>query len=509
MARKKAVKVEEGEKVEITKEAVAETVDSALPAEPVSAPTPTPARASKRASAVSNTPKTAKTTPDASPKRQLETSSYKGVRDFYPKEMFLEKYIFDKMRRTAESFGYIEYGASILEPAELYKAKTGEEIVNEQTYTFTDRGGREVTLRPEMTPTIARMIAAKHRELSFPLRWFSIPNLFRYEQPQRGRLREHYQLNVDIFGLKSERADIEIVSLAYQLLKNLGATDEDFEIQVSDRKLLNYFWDSIALPPAKRVKISKIIDKKGKISKEAFEAAIEAEAGKKAQTIINALDSGRAFMDAIKADGNDEAGEAAVKNLISIIDGLSKLKVTNVVFTPTLVRGLDYYSGFVFEIFDKNTENSRSLFGGGRYDNLLEIFNAEPVPAVGFGAGDVTIADFMRTHNLLPEFKSPTHMYIAVMDEQYDFADIVAEKFRDEGMAVIVDYSEKGVGDRIKKALADNIPFFTIIGKTEFEKRAVKIKDLDARTEKTFQINESGIAQIAKFVIDTLIKKAK
>src|SRR3990167_533064 len=151
--------------------------------------------------------------PSAKSVTKLETASYKGVRDFYPREMFIEKYLFERMRRTAESFGYVEYGASILEPAELYRAKTGEEIVNDQTYTFKDRGGREVTLRPEMTPTVARMIARKRRELSFPLRWYSIPNLFRYEQPQRGRIREHFQFNVDVFGVDNERADIEIASL--------------------------------------------------------------------------------------------------------------------------------------------------------------------------------------------------------------------------------------------------------------------------------------------------------
>lgn len=440
---------------------------------------------------------------------RLETTSYKGVRDFYPKDMFIEKYIFDKMRRTAENFGYVEYGASILEPAELYRAKTGEEIVNEQTYTFKDRGDRDVTLRPEMTPTVARMIAAKRRELSFPLRWYSIPNLFRYEQPQRGRLREHFQLNVDMFGLNSVRADIEIVSLAYQLLKNFGATDDDFEIQVSDRRLLNYFWDSIGLPASKHTKVTKILDKKNKMPKEAFEAAIAAEAGKKSKKIIDALDSGRSFMEAIKGDGSDPAGEEITKNLISIIDGLSKLNVNNVVFTPTLVRGLDYYSGFVFEIFDKNPENSRSLFGGGRYDNLLEIFDADPIPAVGFGAGDVTIADFLETHKLLPQFQSPTHIYLAVMDGQYDFADIVAEKIRDQGVSVAVDYGEKSIGDRIKKAATDAIPFFAVIGKAEFEQRSIKVKNLESREEKIFQINENGIKDITKLIIDSIIKKSE
>ena len=429
---------------------------------------------------------------------KLETASYKGVRDFYPREMFIEKYLFERMRRTAESFGYVEYGASILEPAELYRAKTGEEIVNDQTYTFKDRGGREVTLRPEMTPTVARMIARKRRELSFPLRWYSIPNLFRYEQPQRGRIREHFQFNVDVFGVDNERADIEIASLAYQLMKDFGAEDKDFEIRVNDRNLLNYFWDSLAVPASKRLALSKIIDKKEKIPREAFAAAIEAETGKKAPKIIAALESGRAFMNAI-SEKNEKSG--VNKRLISIIDGLSKLGVSNVVFAPTLVRGFDYYSGFVFEIFDTNPENARSLFGGGRYDNLLEIFGAEPVPAVGFGAGDVTLGDFLKTHNLLPDYRSPTLLYLAVLDNEFDFADIVAEKIRDLGISVAVDYTEKAVGDKIRKATADMTPYFGVIGSAEVKDRTIKIKKLDERIETSFALDETGLATLAKIVL--------
>mgnify|MGYP001582857426 CR=1 FL=1 len=431
---------------------------------------------------------------------KLETSPYKGVRDFYPSDMFVEKYLFERMRRTVESFGYVEYGASILEPAELYRAKTGEEIVNEQTYTFKDRGGREVTLRPEMTPTVARMIAQKRRELSFPLRWYSIPNLFRYEQPQRGRIREHFQLNVDVFGVDSERADIEIASLAYQLMKDLGAEDKDFEIRINDRNLLNYFWDKVGVPESKRLALSKIMDKKAKISGDAFAAAIETETGKKAPKIIAALESGRAFM---KAIGNEDEKSEVNKRLIAIIDGLSKLGVSNVVFTPTLVRGFDYYSGFVFEIFDTNPENIRSIFGGGRYDNLLEIFGAQPIPAVGFGAGDVTLGDFLKTHDLLPDYRSPTLLYLAVLDDEFDFADILAEKIRDLGVAVAVDYTNKTVGDKIRKTAVDMIPYFGVVGSAEVKSRTIKIKKMDERVETSFALDETGLATLAKMILGT------
>ena len=167
--------------------------------------------------------------------KKLSLEPYKGTRDFYPRDQFIQNYIFGVWRRVAQKYGYVEYGASILEETDLYRDKTGEEIVNEQTYSFTDRGGRDVTIRPEMTPTVARMVAQKRKELTFPLRWFSIPNLFRYERPQRGRLREHWQLNCDIFGVDSIEADVEIISLAYDMMKAFGANDENFKIKINSK----------------------------------------------------------------------------------------------------------------------------------------------------------------------------------------------------------------------------------------------------------------------------------
>src|ERR1035437_10037839 len=171
--------------------------------------------------------------------KKLSTEAYKGVRDFYPEDMFVQKHIFERMRKAVEKFGYSEYGASVLEPSDLYKAKSGEEIVNEQTYTFKDKGDREVSLRPEMTPTVARMIAAKLKEFSFPLRWYSIPNLFRYENPQRGRMREHWQLNVDIFGVKNLNAEVEAIAIASKIMRNFGLKDADFEIKINNRVIIN------------------------------------------------------------------------------------------------------------------------------------------------------------------------------------------------------------------------------------------------------------------------------
>lgn len=434
-------------------------------------------------------------------KAKLSTESYKGVRDFYPEDMHVEKYLFDVMRKTTESFGYVEYGASILEPAELYKAKSGEEIVNDQTYTFTDRGNREVTLRPEMTPTVARMVAGRLRELSFPLRWYSIPNLFRYEQPQRGRLREHFQLNVDVFGIETSDADVEIISLAYQLLKNFGAQDTDFEIRINDRKLVDAFYESFKISDENKQKLSKLIDKKDKISGDAFTSAVQELLGEKTQKFVEALQTGHNF---IKVLGDTHT---AVTALTYLIEALAIVGIKNVVFTPTLMRGFDYYTGMVFEIFDTNPENRRSLFGGGRYDDLLSIFGSQKMSAVGFGAGDVTLRDFLETHKLLPTYTSITNLTVCVMNETHDFANVVAQKLRDNGLNVSVDYTDRDAGDKIKKALKDSVHYITFIGDEEVKSNTIKIKNLETRTEHSYTLSqdEKDFGQIAQDILNRKI----
>lgn len=351
--------------------------------------------------------------------KKIGTESYKGVRDFYPQDMFVQNYIFGVMRKAVESFGYSEYGASILEPADLYKAKTGEEIVNEQTYTFKDRGDREVTLRPEMTPTVARMVAAKKREFSFPLRWYSIPNLFRYEQPQKGRLREHWQLNADIFGVESIEAEIEMISIAHAIMKAFGLKDSDYEIRVNDRKIMNYILeDFLSLSPSESHSVSKIIDKKDKVGKEDFADKIRSVVGVKSDELLNLLHSENLdeFISLLPEKARSHQGVLEIKELQESLAGIG---IKNVVFSPTLMRGFDYYTGIVFEIFDTNPENRRAIFGGGRYDDLLSIFGAEKIPAVGFGMGDVTTRDVLETYNLLPKYKPATELYICVLEEKY------------------------------------------------------------------------------------------
>src|SRR3989344_4668257 len=424
--------------------------------------------------------------------KKLSTEPYNGVRDFYPEDMQIQNWMFGVMRKTAESFGYVEYGASILEPAELYAAKTGEEIVGEQTYTFKDRGGRDVTLRPEMTPTVARMVAARKRQLSFPLRWYSIPNLFRYEQPQRGRLREHWQFNADLFGIDGEQADVEVISLAHALFKKFGASDDDFVIKINDRRIVNELYTFFKISDDKKNKLSKVIDKKDKISGEGFKEAVSVLLSEDADAFVKAISSGKMLAEVL-GDKNVE-----VKRLAELIESLSNLGIENVVFEPTLMRGFDYYTGTIFEGFDTNEKNKRSLFGGGRYDELLAIFGGEQVAAVGFGVGDVTVMDFLETHSLLPKYKSVADIYLCIMDEAYDLGNSLAQGLRATGLNVLCDYSDKTIGDRIKKALAEGASYLAVVGKNEEKTKLIKIKNLSTREEKEFKLDLESTDEFKK-----------
>jgi len=417
--------------------------------------------------------------------KKISTESYKGVRDFYPQDQAVQKYIFGVMRSVAESWGYVEYDASILEPLQLYKSKSSEEIVNEQIYSFTDRGGREVALRPEMTPTLARMIAGKIQELPSPTRWYSIPNLFRYEKPQRGRLREHWQLNMDIFGVSDLWAEVEIISAAAGLMKRFGAKSKDFEIRINSRNFLDDVFKKINIDDDKRQFVYRLLDKKSKMSDEDFKHSLIALIGEKnAEELLENLyfDEGMLTM---------MSHSPAAKRLNQTIEMLRENGVSNLVFAPTLTRGFDYYTGTVFEVFDTNKENPRALFGGGRYDDLVSAFTNQSVPAIGFGMGDVTIRDFLETHQLLPKINSTTNLYICVapdteMGEIYK----VAEKFRKGGINVAVDISGRKLSDQLKSLDKRNIPYVSTIGTKELKSKNFTVRNTETREEKSGNFEE-------------------
>ena len=398
-----------------------------------------------------------------SKKSKLSTDSYKGVRDFYPEDQAFLNYLFATCRGVAQRFGYVEYGASILEPSELYKSKgaENEEIINEQTYTFIDRGEREVTLRPEMTPTVARMVAAKRRELGFPLRLFSIPNLFRYERPQRGRLREHWQLNVDLFGSHSPKADAEILTIAHDLMIAFGAKEEDFVIKLGSRVWLDELTKKLALDNQRRQAFYRCLDAKGKLDADAFKAKLE-EIGVPENVLT----------------------EEPPTDISRMLGEFSASGINNIVWDSSIVRGFDYYTGMVFEVFDTHPDNNRALFGGGRYDNLTALFDDEPITGVGFGMGDATIENFLDVRGLKPVYIPATKVYLAVANAVVVArASELAEELRKEGANVAVDFGEKKLADQIKAATKHKIPYLIVVGEDELQSDTFKVRDLQTGEE--------------------------
>ena len=410
-------------------------------------------------------------------KAHLSTDSYKGVRDFYPEDMAIERYIFSTWAKTAESFGFERYDASILEPSEIYKSKgsENEEIINEQTYTFIDRGNREVTLRPEMTPTVARMVAGKKRDLKFPLRWYSIPNLFRYERPQRGRLREHWQLNCDIFGAEDYTADVEIIALAYQTLIDFGATPEMFEILLNDRIEMKNLYQAVGVEDADRITaITRLNDRKKKIT-----------AGEYQNSLLTILNDDKLVAKVIELV-EDQNGSNPV------LEALNELGINNVKIDRTIARGFDYYTGTIFELVDRHPDNNRTMLGGGRYDNLTSMFSDEPISGIGFGMGDVTMRDFLETHKLLPtniHTTAPKIMIIPTDNELNLDAQKVAAQIRQHGITVATDIGTKKIGKKIIDAIDKGVLYTLVVGSNERDSRLYTLKNLELRTEKTDTID--------------------
>lgn len=423
-------------------------------------------------------------------KKRLTIENYKGVRDFYPEDKAIQNYIFAKMRQVVESYGYEEYDASILEPLELYKTKSSEEILSEQIYQFKDRAGREVVLRPEMTPTVARMVGSRWQDLKSPVRWYSIPNVFRYEKPQKGRLREHWQLNVDLFGVSGIFSDIEPILIAYKILKEFGAENKDFVIKVNSRALIDELLTRSGIAPDQKVFVYRLLDKKEKMEDSDFRKALIALVGEKsAKEILESLYLQEGLLTAM-------LDVKVVKDLNQTLEVLRSFGVDNLVFTPTLTRGFDYYTGLVFEVFDSNKENPRSIFGGGRYDNLVGVFAGTDVPAFGFGMGDVTIRDFLETHHLLPKLEPKIDLYLVLAPEvEMVKVEQVAEKLRDYGLKVAVDLSFKKLNDQLKSLDKRNVNFVMVLGPKELEADQFIIRHIKTREEKT-----ANLAEVANII---------
>jgi len=403
----------------------------------------------------------------------LSTQAYKGARDFYPEEMRQRKWMFGKWREVCEQFGYEEYDGPVLEPIELYTAKTSEEIVNRQTYSFTDRGDRQVVMRPEMTPTVSRMVAARRQELPYPVRLYSISNFFRYEQPQKGRSREFWQLNADLFGIEGIEADFEMILLADSLMKTFGATSEMYEIRVNSRKLLDKRIEAAGLKTYKELKeVIRLIDKRDKLSVETFR-----------QQLAELINSPNDLISYIDKDG-------ATADYEVLNEKLKTHHVDNVAFVGTIARGFDYYTDIVFEVFDKSPDNNRSMFGGGRYDGLVAEFGVEPVPTVGFAVGDITFMDFLKAHQLLPELKNEIDARVILIGDVFDKAQLAVSELRQNGLKLAIEPSGRKIDTQIKNAVKSGVRYVIFIGEQELSSNQFKLRDLKKGEEKSLSLEQ-------------------
>jgi histidyl-tRNA synthetase len=383
-----------------------------------------------------------------------------GFRDFYPPSFAERAHIFAVWRRVAARYGFVEYDGPPLEPLELYTKKSGAEIVD-QLYNFVDKGGRDVALRPEMTPTVARMVAAQANALRKPVRWFSIPQLFRYERAQRGRLREHFQLNADIFGDGGEATDAELLALVIDILREFGLTSDDVRVRLSDRRLLNAVLRVLGHPDERVPAIYAVLDKLDRQPRELSVEKLVAAGCTPAQVdellalIERTADVGIDGLAALLHDGDGAARLAAMRDTLAMAESLIGTAVAPWVrLDLTIVRGLAYYTGLVFEVFDAKGE-LRAVCGGGRYDNLLQALGGVDMPAAGFGWGDVVLGELLRDRGLLPS-APPSPDYWVAADDDVDAAQVrtVVGALRRAGRRVEYALRPQQLGKQLKAAVS-------------------------------------------------------
>ena len=393
----------------------------------------------------------------------------KGTREFYPETMALRNYLFEKVRAASQSFGYQEYDGPFIETIDLYAAKSGEELVKKQSFTFEDRGGDLVTLRPELTPSLARMIAAKQNELTYPVRWWSFGPFWRYEQPQKGRSREFFQWNIDMLGVNSPEADAELIAVAATFMRSVGLSPERALIYVNNRRLMEAQFNALGIAVEKRMDVSNLIDRRTKMESAKWEAY--------------AIESGltQAQLDGLKdVLGNLDLWKQS-EELTRTFAALEALGVRDYVkFDPNIMRGLLYYTGTVFEAFDTGGSLKRSLFGGGRYDNLLADVGGQPLSGVGFAMGDVGMGIFLQESGLLPEFQStPAQILVTVFDEKLAMQSFaLSAELRNAGLNVMVSPEPVKLPKQFKFADKMKIKIVLVLGPEEVEKGLVVIKNL-------------------------------
>jgi histidyl-tRNA synthetase len=418
----------------------------------------------------------------------MQFETLPGFREFYPESCALRNFIFTKWRKVARAFSFREYDAPVLEPLELYIEKSGEEIVG-QLFNFEDRGGRAVALRPEMTPSLARLIGAKANSLKRPVKWFNVGEHYRYERPQKGRLRAFYQFNVDIFGEPGPSADAELVTFLVLALQSFGLTEKDFKVRLSDRDLWLLMLASEGLDESSSAAVLGIIDKLERTERSKVIEQLAALLGGEAEAFLGRIeaviairdfDALKGFIDNLPLEGDKK--DLAAKRLKDWTSLMSHLEAAGigpyVQIDLGIVRGLAYYTGFVFEAFEASGEG-RALAGGGRYDALVKKLGGPDMPAVGFAMGDVTLKDLLESKGLLPEYiERPDFVSIIGGPEERKAALEDAARLR--SLDYMVDYplKDQGFGKQFKAANQSGARFALIYGSEELEKDVVKIRDL-------------------------------
>jgi histidyl-tRNA synthetase len=421
----------------------------------------------------------------------MQTKALPGFREFYPADLALRTHIFRTWRTVATRYGFEEYDGPPLEPLELYTAKSGDEIVG-QLYAFTDKGGREVALRPEMTPTLARMVAARANGLKKPIRWFAIPQLFRYERQQRGRLREHFQLNCDLIGEPGPLGDAEIIALAVDVMRAFGLGPADVRVRVSDRRVLRALLLGAGIAEPQLGAAYQAVDKIERIDRAALTAQLGA-AGVSADVAAGVLEIAalRGLPAVESALAGVPGGPEAGQSLHRVVDALVAMGLGEFVEVDlTIVRGLAYYTGTVFELFDAG-RTLRAICGGGRYDGLLAALGGVDLPALGFGMGDVVLAELLRDRGLVPTDVSSIDVFLAaVTEEDLPFVLNLAHEIRDAGLRAEYALGTQAVGKQLKLADARAARFAVVIGPDDRARGEVMLKDLAGKGQESVALSQ-------------------
>jgi histidyl-tRNA synthetase len=411
----------------------------------------------------------------------------KGTRDFFPEDMALQQFIFSSWEKNSRRYGFEAYEGPAFEHLDLYAKKSGEEI-EEQLYVFKDKKGRDLALRPEMTPTLARMVASRGNNLKLPLRWYSIPRLFRYEKMQKGRLREFFQLNMDIIGIAEENADAELIAAAIDMMRSLGFNANDFKVRISSRALLDELFISCGCAKEQCSKLYPLLDRKGKVPPEEIyrslaEVITERTILCKIEKILDSQ-----TLDDISRLGGTLPSFKTLKSLFETIELYGFSEYVN--FDIGIVRGLAYYTGIVFEVFD-SAKSMRAVAGGGRYDNLIEHYGGPSLPAAGFAAGDVVLAELMKEKGINPSPAERSFCFITVL-EGTDPREVItlAQELRTAGIPCEFSLKNSSLNKQMKIANAARSPYVLFSGSHEASHDMVRIKDMSNGEEMLVPRNE-------------------